>query len=102
MWVGFLWKPEYSSSKPVPLDIRKTQINDIHANIRDFHTGKDPAVLEHIDAWDPAIGIVTLRHRPTQWGEAKGCDTVTANDIIPKRPRLQSPLLSGGFCCGAS
>lgn len=65
MWVGFLWKPRYTPSKPVPLEKLKTENRNLHASVRAFYAEKDPALLGHIFVYDPLLGslnlIITLR-----------------------------------------
>jgi hypothetical protein len=38
----------------------KAEIEAVHERVRAFYTGKDPAVLGNIHAYDPAIGVVNL------------------------------------------
>ncbi len=65
MWVGFLWKPRYTPKHPVPLEQLKAENRDLHATVRAFYTGKDPALLGNTFVYDPLFGsinlIVTLR-----------------------------------------
>jgi hypothetical protein len=60
MWTGFLWKPRHTPENPASLAELRDQIETVHATIREFYNGKDPGVLGHINAWDPAIGVVNL------------------------------------------
>jgi hypothetical protein len=60
MWVGFLWKPKNTPENPLLLSELERQLQATHARIREFYTGKDADVLGHINAWDPAIGVVNL------------------------------------------
>ena len=65
MWVGFLWKPRYSESNPVPFDQLKKEIRSLHSDVRAFYEGKDEDVLGNVFVYDPLFGrinlIVTLR-----------------------------------------
>ena len=60
MWTGFLWTPRHDPEKPVPLAELKAEVEAVHSRVRSFYTGKDPDVLGHINAYDPAIGVVNL------------------------------------------
>lgn len=64
-WVGFLWTPKYNPRKPVPLEQLKTELRDLHSNVRKFYEGKDEDVLGNLFLYDPLFGwcnlIVTLR-----------------------------------------
>jgi hypothetical protein len=65
MWVGFLWKPKYSTKKPISFDALRTQIRGLHSEVRTFYAGKDEDVLGNVFVYDPLFGrinlIVTLR-----------------------------------------
>jgi hypothetical protein len=64
-WVGFLWTPRYNTRKPVTFDALKSELRDLHANIRAFYEGKERDVLGNLYLYDPVFGwcnmIVTLR-----------------------------------------
>ncbi|HSJ58470.1 MAG TPA: DinB family protein, partial [Anaerolineae bacterium] len=60
MWTGFLWKPRHTPAEPVSLATLQAEIKAAHGRVRAFYTGKDPAVLGNIHAYDPAIGVVNL------------------------------------------
>ena len=60
MWTGFLWTPRHNPDKPVPLAVLRAEVESTHSRLRAFYTGKDPAVLGNIHAYDPAIGVVNL------------------------------------------
>jgi hypothetical protein len=60
MWTGFLWKPRHTPQAPVPLVTLQAEIEQAHRAVHAFYTGKDPAVLGNIHAYDPAIGVVNL------------------------------------------
>ena len=60
MWTGFLWTPRHNPEKPVSLAELKAEVESTHSRVRSFYTGKDPEVLGHINAYDPAIGVVNL------------------------------------------
>jgi hypothetical protein len=65
MWVGFLWTSRHNTRKPVPLEALKNELRELHQQVRDFYTGKDPDVLGNLYLYDPVFGwcnlIVTLR-----------------------------------------
>jgi hypothetical protein len=65
MWVGFLWTPRHNPRRPVSLEQLKTELRDLHRQVRDFYSGKDEAVLGNISLYDPYFGwlnlIITLR-----------------------------------------
>ncbi len=64
-WVGFMWTPRFNPRKPVSLEQLKTELRDLHANVRKFYEGKDEDVLGNLYLYDPLFGwcnlIVTLR-----------------------------------------
>lgn len=64
-WVGFMWTPRFNPRKPVSLQQLKTEIRDLHTNLRQFFEGKDEDVLGNLSIYDPVFGwcnlIVTLR-----------------------------------------
>ena len=60
MWAGFLWAPRHNPQNPVLLATLKEEVESIHASLRAFYSDKDPDVLGHIHAYDPAIGVVNL------------------------------------------
>ena len=60
MWAGFLWAPRNNPENSVPLAALKEQVEGTHTELRAFYAGKDPAILGHIHAYDPAIGVVNL------------------------------------------
>lgn len=60
MWTGFLWSPQHTPKKPVPLAALLGEVEAVHASLQDFYAGKDQDVLGNIYAWDPAIGVVNL------------------------------------------
>jgi len=65
MWVGFLWTPRHNPRRPVPLSTVVEKLRGLHAEVRDFYTGKDEDILGNISLYDPMFGrlnlIVTLR-----------------------------------------
>ena len=64
-WVGFMWTPRYNTRKPVSLEALKTELRNLHSNVRQFYEGKDENVLGNLYLYDPLFGwcnlIVTLR-----------------------------------------
>ena len=64
-WVGFLWPPKHTPSRPVSLSVLKSETESLHAKIRVFYAGKDADVLGNLYLYDPIFGwcnlIVTLR-----------------------------------------
>lgn len=64
-WVGFLWTPRHNKHKPVPFGQLKSELRNLHADVRRFYEGKDEAVLGNLYLYDPLFGwcnlIVTLR-----------------------------------------
>lgn len=64
-WVGFLWTPRFNPRKPVSLEQLKTELRELHSNVRRFYEGKDEDVLGNLYLYDPLFGwcnlIVTLR-----------------------------------------
>jgi hypothetical protein len=60
MWTGFLWTPKYNPRKRISLAALKAEMESAHARTRAYYTGKDPAVLGNIYAYDPAVGVFNL------------------------------------------
>lgn len=60
MWVGFMWKPRYTPSNPVPLAQLAAELRDLHHQIRLFYMGKDEDVLGNIFIYDPYFGRINL------------------------------------------
>ena len=64
-WVGFLWPPKHTPTKPVPLSVLKAESESVHAKVRAFYEDKDADVLGNLYLYDPIFGwcnlIVTLR-----------------------------------------
>ncbi|MBL8062085.1 MAG: DinB family protein [Anaerolineales bacterium] len=64
-WVGFMWTPRFNPRKPVSLEKLKSEVRNLHADIRRFYEGKDEDVLGNLYLFDPLFGwcnlIVTLR-----------------------------------------
>jgi hypothetical protein len=64
-WVGFLWPPKHTPSKPVPLSVLKSETETMHAKVRALYGDKSPDVLGNVYLYDPIFGwcnlIVTLR-----------------------------------------
>ena len=60
MWVGFLWKPRYTPKHPAPLEKLRIATRDLHAAVRAFYTGKDPARLGNTFVYDPFFGVINL------------------------------------------
>lgn len=60
MWTGFLWKPRNNHRNPIPRAALQAEVETAHLQVREFYQGKDPAVMGHIHAYDPAIGVVNL------------------------------------------
>jgi hypothetical protein len=64
-WVGFLWRPRYSTRKPVSLVMLKSETETIHVKVRRFYENKPENVLGNLYLYDPVFGwcnlMVTLR-----------------------------------------
>lgn len=64
-WVGFMWTPRFNPRKPVSLEKLKSEVRNLHADIRRFYEGKDEDILGNLYLFDPLFGwcnlIVTLR-----------------------------------------
>ena len=64
-WVGFLWSPKHTPSRPVSLSVIKIETEDMHTRIHAFYADKDPDLLGNLYLYDPIFGwcnlIVTLR-----------------------------------------
>jgi hypothetical protein len=64
-WVGFMWTPRYNLRKPVSVEALKSELQTLHANVRQFYEDKDLDVLGNLYLYDPLFGwcnlIVTLR-----------------------------------------
>jgi hypothetical protein len=64
-WVGFMWTPRFNKRKPVSLETLKSEIRNLHADVRQFYEGKDLNILGNLYLYDPLFGwcnlIVTLR-----------------------------------------
>jgi hypothetical protein len=64
-WVGFLWTPRYNTRKPVSFEQLKSELRNLHANVRKFYVGKDEDILGNLYLYDPLFGwcnlIITLR-----------------------------------------
>jgi hypothetical protein len=60
-----MWTPRFNPRKPVPLEKLKTEIRELHTNIRQFYEDKDEDLLGNLYLFDPLFGwcnlIVTLR-----------------------------------------
>ena len=65
MWTGFMWTPRYNPRRPVPLEVLKQELRDLHRRIAAFYSSKDEDVLGNISIYDPYFGslnlILTLR-----------------------------------------
>jgi hypothetical protein len=59
-WVGFLWSPKRTPSRPAPLAELERALAEEHAAIESFYAGKPEPLLGHIALWDPAIGRLNL------------------------------------------
>ena len=62
---GLLWTPRYNPTKRVTLEKLKTDLRNLHGEIRAFYEGKDEDILGNLAVYDPYFGslnlIVTLR-----------------------------------------
>lgn len=58
--VGWMWAPQVSPDRPVPLDELETRVRSEHAAIGDLYRTYDEGYLGHIRIWDPAIGRMNL------------------------------------------
>ena len=59
-WVGFLWPPKRTPSRPAPLAELEWALADEHGAIERFFAGKPERLLGHLSLWDPAIGRLRL------------------------------------------
>ena len=60
MWAGFLWSPKYTPDNPVPLDRLHSEMRAEHAQVRQFYSGKDEAMLGNVFVFDPLFGFLNL------------------------------------------
>ena len=59
-WVGFLWTPRHNPKHPVPLAVLQQESRALHAAVRAFYNGKDPALLGNTFLYDPLFGSINL------------------------------------------
>jgi hypothetical protein len=59
-WVGFLWPPKRTPSRPAPLAELERVLAEEHDAIERFYAGKPEPLLGHVALWDPAIGRLNL------------------------------------------
>lgn len=59
-WVGFLWPPRRTPSRPASLAELEWALADEHAAIERFFASKPEPLLGHLSLWDPAIGRLSL------------------------------------------
>ena len=43
-WVGFLWPPKHTPTKPVPFSVLKAETEAVHAKVRAFYADNAPVV----------------------------------------------------------
>jgi hypothetical protein len=60
MGISFFWKPRYSPGHPLSLEKLMSESRDMHAQVRLFYTGKDPALLGNAFLYDPLFGLINL------------------------------------------
>lgn len=59
-WVGFLWSPKRTPSRPASLAELEGALAEEHDAIERCYAGKPEPLLGHVTAWDPAIGRLNL------------------------------------------
>ena len=59
-WVGFLWPPGRTPSRPASRSQLERALAEEHSAIARFYAGKAEPLLGHIAVWDPAIGRINL------------------------------------------
>ncbi len=59
-WVGFLWSPQRTPSRPAPIAELERALALEHAAVDRFYADKPETLLGHVSAWDPAIGRLNL------------------------------------------
>ena len=59
-WVGFLWSPQRTPSRPAPLAELERVLADEHRAVDRFFASKPERLLGHVTVWDPAIGRMNL------------------------------------------
>jgi len=59
-WVGFMWPPRRTPSRPASLAELERVLAAEHDAIARFYTGKPERLLGHVTVWDPAIGRLNL------------------------------------------
>jgi hypothetical protein len=59
-WVGFLWPPKRTPSRPAPVAELERALAEEHGAIERFFAGKPEPLLGHVSLWDPAIGRLNL------------------------------------------
>lgn len=59
-WVGFMWPPKRTPTRPAPLAELERALAEEHDAIDRFYTGKPEPLLGHVTVWDPAIGRLNL------------------------------------------
>ena len=60
MNVGWVWSPRRAARARPSLDELRAGMLAAHEAVAGFFEGKDPRILGHIRAWDPAIGAPNL------------------------------------------
>lgn len=59
-WVGFLWPPKRTPSRPAPRAELERALAQEHSAIARLYAGKPEPLLGHVAVWDPAIGRLNL------------------------------------------
>ncbi len=59
-WVGFLWPPKRTPSRPAPFAELERVLAQEHDSVARVYAGKPEALLGHVTVWDPAIGRLNL------------------------------------------
>ena len=47
-WVGFMWTPRFNPRRPVSLQVLKSEIRTLHADVRHFYESKDLDMLVNL------------------------------------------------------
>ena len=59
-WVGFLWPPKRTPSRPASVVELERALATEHEAIERFYVGKPEPLLGHVSVWDPAIGRLSV------------------------------------------
>lgn len=93
MNVGWVWSPRRAAKARPSLDELHAGMRSAHADVARFFEGKDPRILGHIRAWDPAIGAPNLIQglRVLAYHDALHFEDVVAQAAALRKARNEAP-----------